>query len=67
MTAFDVREVPRIAVGALEAAASLGMSRRHFEEHVASELRCIRVGRRKLYRIAELERWAESRETGGSV
>jgi hypothetical protein len=54
--------VPRITVDALEAAGALGVSRGFFLATIAPELRVIRRGRRKLYRIAELERWAEANE-----
>ena len=57
-----VAQNQRIAVGAEEAAAILGISRAFFLERIAPELRCIRVGRRRLYRVAELERWAEANE-----
>jgi hypothetical protein len=51
--------VTPIAVGAQDAAAMLGISRDHFERHVATELRWIRRGRRKLVLVADLQRWAE--------
>lgn len=53
------REVPRLAFGPDEAAASLGCSRDFFDEHVRPELRLIRRGRRVFVAIAELERWLE--------
>ena len=58
-----VAELPRITVGPENAAAMLGVSRDTFDELIAPALRCVRVGRRKLYRIGELERWAEANET----
>ena len=51
------REVPRLALSADEAAAALGVSRDFLDEHIASELRWIRRGRRKLVALRELERW----------
>ena len=62
MADIALAATPRIAVGAGEAAAILGVSRAFFLERIATELKCIRVGRRKLYRVAELERWAEANE-----
>jgi len=49
----------RLALSPDEAAASLGCSRDFFDEHVRSELRLIRRGRRVFVAIAELERWLE--------
>ena len=60
---LQVVDVPRITVGPDDAAAVLGVSRRTFYEHIAPELRAIRVGRRRLYRVVELERWAEANES----
>jgi hypothetical protein len=50
---------PRLTVGRTEGAAMLSMSPDHFDRHVASELRVIRSGRRKLYLTREIETWAE--------
>jgi hypothetical protein len=51
--------IPRVAVGIDEAAAALGLSRDSFRRHVLPDLRVVRVGARRLVRIAELERWAQ--------
>ena len=51
--------VPRLALSPDEAAATLGVSRDYLDEHVASELRWVRRGRRKLVAICELERWLD--------
>jgi excisionase family DNA binding protein len=45
-----------------EAAASLGVSRDYFDEHVRPELRVVVRGRRRLVRIGELERWLAENE-----
>jgi excisionase family DNA binding protein len=37
----------------------LGVSVDFLEDHVMSELRVVRVGRRRLIPVAELERWLE--------
>jgi hypothetical protein len=55
--------VPRLSLGAEEAAKALGISRDLFDEHVAPELRKVRAGRRVLYPIRELERWLEQSAT----
>ena len=55
--------VKRVTLTVNEACASLGVSRDHFERHIVRELRVIRVGRRLLVRLAELERWAERCES----
>ncbi len=40
-----------------EAAQALGVSVDFLEDHVLAELRVVRVGRRILIPVAELERW----------
>jgi excisionase family DNA binding protein len=45
-----------------EAATRLGLSRDAYDEHVAPHLREVRVGRLRLVRVAELERWATAHE-----
>jgi excisionase family DNA binding protein len=52
-------EPPRLALSPEEAARSLGVSRDYLDEHIASELRWVRRGRRKLVSIKELEKWLE--------
>ena len=51
--------IPRGALSPDEAAAWLGVSRDHFDRHIAQELRIVRSGRRKLIAIKELERWLD--------
>jgi len=53
--------LPRLAVDIGEAAAMIGVSRAFFDEHVRHELRWVRVGRRKLVAVRELERWLDRR------
>lgn len=51
----------RLALSKVEAAAALSMSVDSFERHVQPELRCVYVGRLRLFALTELERWlAES-------
>lgn len=49
----------RVALTLDEAAASIGVSRDSFERHVLGELRVVRVGRRVVVPLRELERWTE--------
>ena len=51
--------VPRLALSPDEAAQAIGVSRDYLDEHVGSELRWVRRGRRKFVSIVELERWLE--------
>lgn len=46
----------------MEAPAAIGVSDDFFREHVASELAWIRKGRKKVVRVAELERWLAANE-----
>ena len=52
--------IPRIAVSKQEAAGALGVSIDFFDEHIVPDLRTVRVGRRRLIPIAELERWLDT-------
>ncbi|MGB7587996.1 MAG: excisionase family DNA-binding protein [Solirubrobacterales bacterium] len=47
----------RLALSKAEAAQALGVSVDFLEEHVLAELRVVRVGRRVLIPVPELERW----------
>jgi len=47
----------RLALSKTEAAEALGVSVDFLEDHVLPELRVVRVGRRRLIPLAELERW----------
>jgi excisionase family DNA binding protein len=49
----------RLALSPDEAAAALGCSRDHLDEHISHELRWVRRGRRKFVPVRELERWLE--------
>jgi hypothetical protein len=52
--------IPRVALTPPEAAASLGVGSTFFDAEIAPELRVIRRGRKRLYAIAEIQRWVES-------
>ncbi len=63
----------RLALSKLEAGTALGVSVDFLEDHVLAELRVVRVGRRRLIPVIELERWldkhaerAPTRPTTGS-
>ena len=56
---MNAAAVPRVTLRPEEAAASLGVSRDYFDEHIGPELAWIRRGRLKLVAVSELERWAE--------
>ena len=51
--------VPRLALSVEEACAALGVSWDFWNEHVASEIRIVRRGRRKLVSVQELQRWLD--------
>jgi hypothetical protein len=48
---------PRLALSRRQAAEALGMSLRSFQRPVQPHLRCVYVGRVRLYAVSELERW----------
>ncbi|HEY8791317.1 MAG TPA: helix-turn-helix domain-containing protein [Gaiellaceae bacterium] len=50
---------PRLALTPEEAAAALSMSRDTFDRYVRDELRLVRVGRKVLVPVRELERWLD--------
>jgi hypothetical protein len=56
--------VLRLLLSRKEAAEALGMSLRHFQRHVQPHVRCIYSGQLRLYRLRDLERWAEERASG---
>jgi hypothetical protein len=59
-TRRPVAEVPRLALSADEAAASLGVSRDYLDAWVGPELRWVRRSGRKFVSVAELNRWLEA-------
>ena len=61
---LNVGAVPRLSLNVEEACAALGVSWDVWREHIEPDVRLVRVGRRKLVPVAELERWlAEHAET----
>lgn len=53
------RPYPRVALEPNEAANSLGVKLTFFKEHIAPDLRVVRIGAKRLYPVRELERWVE--------
>ena len=51
--------VRRLALSPDEAASSLGVSRDFLDEHVMPDLRVVRLCRRRLIPLGELERWLD--------
>jgi hypothetical protein len=50
----------RVTIGIQEAADSLGISRNEFTKEVLPRLRVVKVGKRKLIPVRELEKWADT-------
>ncbi|HEY7951773.1 MAG TPA: hypothetical protein VID70_02225 [Solirubrobacteraceae bacterium] len=50
---------PTLALSIMQACASLGVSWDTWREHIEPDVRIVRVGRRKLVPVRELERWLE--------
>jgi excisionase family DNA binding protein len=53
----------RLALTRTEAAEALGVSVDFFDEHIAPELRIVRIGRRRLIAVDELRRWLRTTAT----
>jgi excisionase family DNA binding protein len=53
------KSLPRLSVSPDEAATMLGVSRDYLDEHVLTDLRSVRRGRRILIAVSELERWLD--------
>ncbi|MFP5387777.1 MAG: helix-turn-helix domain-containing protein [Thermoleophilia bacterium] len=51
---------PRLLLSRQEAAAALGVSLSHFQRHIQPGIRCVYSGQLRLYRLEDLERWAEA-------
>jgi excisionase family DNA binding protein len=50
-------ELPRLALSIEEACGALGISWDLWDAHVAHEIRMVRLGRRRLVPVAELQKW----------
>jgi hypothetical protein len=49
----------RLLLSRKEGADALGVSLSHFQRHIQPHLPCVYSGQLRLYRPADLERWAE--------
>lgn len=59
-------ELPVLALNAKQAAAALGVSWDTWQEHIEPEIKTVRLSRRRLVPVAELQRWlAEHAELDG--
>ena len=52
-----VWQVPKLALTVQEACEALGVCWHTWSEHVAPHVRVVRIGKRKLVPVRELERW----------
>lgn len=59
MSAVERPPPPRVTLSVEEACQSLGVSWDLWREHIEPNVKVIRLGRRKLVPVRELERWAE--------
>ena len=50
---------PKLGLGVESAAAAIEMSRSTFERHVLPQLRVVRVGRRIIIPVPELQKWLD--------
>lgn len=50
---------PAIALTVADACAALSVSAEFFRAHIESELRIVRIGKRKLVSVTELQRWMD--------
>jgi hypothetical protein len=55
------RRVPTLALSIEQACEALGISWDLWREHVAPEVRIVRLGRRRLVSVAELQRFLDER------
>ena len=57
--ASGVAKQPPLALRPEAAAAALGISRDMFDAEVAPHVRCVRLGRLKVFPVRELEKWLD--------
>jgi excisionase family DNA binding protein len=50
---------PALALTVEQACAALSVSWDTFNEHIAADLKIVRIGRRKLVPVSELQRWLD--------
>jgi hypothetical protein len=51
--------IPRLALNVGEACEALGVSHQTWSAHIAPDVKIVRVGRRKLIAVTELQRWLD--------
>jgi len=59
MSATVKPTTPALALTVEQACAALSVSWDTFNTHVASDLKIVRIGRRKLVPVTELQRWLD--------
>lgn len=57
--AAQKRPAPALALSVEQACDALGVSWDTWKEHIATDMRIVRVGRRKLIAVSELQRWLD--------
>jgi AraC-like DNA-binding protein len=55
-------EALKLALNPKQAAEACGVSLSHFQRQIAPYVRCSYVGRARLYRVEELDRWLQEQE-----
>ena len=59
-TAITKPETPALALSIQQACGALGVSWDIWREHIEPEVRIVRLGRRKLVPVQELQRWLDA-------
>jgi len=61
MSATVKPTTPALALTVEQACAALSVSWKTWDAHIAPDVRIVRVGRRKLIAVTELQRWLDDR------
>jgi excisionase family DNA binding protein len=56
-----IAPVPRLALTIEQTCEALGVSWDTWHEHIAGEIRIVRLGRRQLVPVSEIQRWLDTR------
>ncbi len=59
MSAAEKPTTPALALSVEDACAALSVSWKTWHEHIESEVRIVRIGRRKLIAVSELQKWLD--------
>lgn len=62
-----VPSAPVLALSVEQACEALGVSWKMWREHIEPGVRVVRVGRRKLIAVAELQRWLDEHGESAGV